>query len=238
MTADPVASSRIDATATAPPSRSQLWFYAFARALVAGFSHLYWQVRVEGREHIPKTGGFVLAPVHRSNIDTPLMGCVTRRRLRFMGKDSMWKYSWSGWLFTSLGGFPVERGTVDREALRRCEAAIRGGEPVVIFPEGTRKEGPRVENLFEGAAFVATRLGVPIIPVGIGGSERAMPRHAKFIKPSKVRIVVGPPLLPPPRQEHARGARRQAHELTEQLQTELQRLFDRAQQAAGTPNLR
>ncbi len=69
-------------------------------------------------------------------------------------------------MFTALGGFPVHRGTADREALRLGEEAIRAGEALVIFPEGTRRSGPVVEPLFEGAAFVAMRAGVPIVPVG------------------------------------------------------------------------
>jgi 1-acyl-sn-glycerol-3-phosphate acyltransferase len=218
------------------PTRAQLRTYAGARAVVAGFCYLFWRTRVTGRANIPTDGPFVLAPVHRSNIDTPLMGCVTRRRMRFMGKDSMWKYRWSAWLFTSLGGFPVHRGTADREALRICEATLRAGEPVVIFPEGTRRSGPVIDDVFEGAAFVATRVGVPIVPVGIGGSEPAMPKGARMIRPVKVRIVIGTPIDPPARQEGGRGSRRQVHELSTQLRDELQKLFDTAQVAAGTPN--
>jgi 1-acyl-sn-glycerol-3-phosphate acyltransferase len=218
------------------PTRSQLAVYAFARAVVAGFCYLFWRTRVSGRENIPSHGPFILSPVHRSNIDTPLMGCVTRRRMRFMGKDSLWKYGWSAWLFSSLGGFPVHRGAADREALRITEATLRTGEPVVIFPEGTRRTGPVVEEVFEGAAFLATRAGVPIVPVGIGGTERAMPKGSRFIRPVKVRIVVGTPIQPPERQPGSRGSRRQIHELSEQLRGELQKLFDTAQTAAGTPN--
>ena len=88
----------------------------------------------------------------------------------------------------------MHRGTPDREALRRCEEAVRAGEPVVLFPEGTRQSGPTVQPLFEGAAFVAARAGVPIVPVGIGGSEWAMPKARSGSRPVKVVMVVGPAL--------------------------------------------
>ena len=65
-----------------------------------------------------------------------------------------------------------------------------------MFPEGTRQSGPIVQPLFEGAAYVATRTGVPIVPVGIGGSERAMPKGSKMIRPVKIHIVVGRPREP------------------------------------------
>jgi 1-acyl-sn-glycerol-3-phosphate acyltransferase len=215
--------------------RADLAFYRFCRGAVAGFCRVFWRLSVEGREHVPAQGAFVLAPVHRSNVDTLLAATVTRRRLRFMGKDSLWKNRVSAWLFSSLGGFPVHRGTVDREALRRCEEVLRQGEPVVIFPEGTRRSGNKVVDLFEGAAYVAARAGVPIVPVGIGNSEAAMPKGAKLLKPVRVAIVVGPPVVPPPPPtDGGRVPRRVVHELTTRLGEELQRLFDEAQTRAGT----
>ena len=141
----------------------------------------------------------MLAPVHRSYIDTPISSCLTRRRLRFMGKDTLWKWGWSAWLLSALGGFPVTRGTADREALRRCVAVLEAGEPLVLFPEGERKSGPVVQPMFDGAAYVALEAGVPIVPVGIGGSERVMPKGAKFIYPRKVHVIVGEPITPPAR---------------------------------------
>jgi 1-acyl-sn-glycerol-3-phosphate acyltransferase len=208
--------------------------YQVARLLLLALAGAFWRIRVEGRENIPKTGPFVVAPVHRSNIDTVLMPFVTRRQMRYMAKDSLWKHRWSARLLTALGGFPVNRETADRESLRTCESALQRGEGVVIFPEGTRKTGATVTKLFEGAAFVAVRNGVPIVPVGIGGSARAMPRGAKYLRPVKIRIVIGPPIAPPVRGEGGtRGRRRQVHELTARLQAELQALFDKAERRAG-----
>jgi 1-acyl-sn-glycerol-3-phosphate acyltransferase len=213
---------------------ADLWLYRFCRGAVAGFSRVWWRESIEGRQHVPASGAFVLAPVHRSNVDTLLAATVTRRRMRFMGKDSLWSKKWSAWLLSALGGFPVHRGTADREALRQCEEVLRGGEPLVIFPEGTRRSGPKVLDLFEGAAYVAARAGVPIIPVGIGNSEAAMPKGSKFLKPVRVAVIVGPPILPPPRtEEGGRVSRRAVHELTATLGAELQRLFDLAQTRAG-----
>ena len=217
----------------APRSRVALVWYAFARALVELVCRVYWRVEIRGRENVPSGGPFVIAPVHRSNIDTLLAGCVTRRRIRFMGKDSLWKYRWSGSLFSSLGAFPVHRGTPDREALRICEEALRGGEPVVLFPEGTRQSGPEVQPLFEGAAFVAARANVPIVPVGIGGSEWAMPKGSKRILPVKVVIIVGKPIPAPDRPESGRVSRKAVAETSERLHSVLQELFDEALAAAG-----
>src|SRR5215210_6178158 len=90
--------------------------YQFMRGLCVLVCRGWNRMSIDGRENVPSDGGFVLAPVHRSFLDTPISACVTRRRLRFMGKDSMWKYRSAGWILSALGGFPVTRGTADRQA--------------------------------------------------------------------------------------------------------------------------
>ena len=86
----------------------------------------------------------------------------------------------------------MTRGSADKEALVRCIAVLKNGEPLVLFPEGERKSGPLVQPLFDGAAFVAAKANAPIVPVGIGGSEQVMPKGSKLIYPRKVHLIVGP----------------------------------------------
>jgi 1-acyl-sn-glycerol-3-phosphate acyltransferase len=208
-------------------------FYSVVRALVAGFTRLLTWLSIDGRHHVPREGAFVLAPVHRSNMDTPIAACLTRRRLRFMGKDGLWKNRIFGWLLSALGGFPVTRGSADREALRRCVAVLESGEPLVLFPEGERKSGLTVQPLFDGAVYVALRAGVPIVPVGIGGSERVMPKGANYLRPAKVHVIVGEPIVPPAAPASGRVPRSLVREYSEQLHATLQELFDAAQRRAG-----
>jgi 1-acyl-sn-glycerol-3-phosphate acyltransferase len=206
--------------------------YRIIRSLVCGLTYVITRVHIDGRERLPTTGAYVLAPIHRSYVDTFIVACISRRRLRFMGKQEVWKYRRLGRLFTLLGAFPVNRGTADREALTRCVAVLEAGEPLVLFPEGERKDGSRVHPLFDGAAFVAARAGVPIVPVGIGGSARVMPRHAKMFRPSKVHVVIGEPFSVEIG-ESGRASRPAIRDASERLSTELQRLFDLAQARVG-----
>src|SRR5690606_5599755 len=106
-------------------------------------------------------------------------------------------------------------------------------EPLVMFPEGTRQTGPRLAPTFDGPAYVASRTGVPLVPVGIGGSEEAMPRGAKFIAPRKVVLVVADPIVPPAPAEGRRVPRRVVRELSEQLDAAIQQAFDEARRRAG-----
>lgn len=206
--------------------------YSLVRDLLWILSKLWFRVSVSGREHLPKSGAYIIAPVHRSNIDTPLSSFITRRRVRFMGKDSLWKQKQIGAFLSLLGGFPVTRGAADFEALKRCVAVLDGGEPLVMFPEGTRQSGALLHPLFEGPAYVALKRGVPIVPVGIGGSERVMRKGSKMIWPRKCHVTIGAPLAV----EHGgsgRVDRERMTQITAELAQRLQAVFDDARQRAG-----
>lgn len=217
-------------------TKGELIFYAIVRGALLGLCRIWFRVSAKGREHVPAEGAFILAPVHRSNLDFALVLICTRRRMRYLAKDSLWKGGgfWAK-VFTALGGIPVARGTADREAMRTCIDVLDAGEPLVMFPEGTRQFGPVVQELFDGPAYVQSKTGVPIIPVGIGGSESAMPKGAKFIKPKKAAVVVGPALAPSDA-VGPKAKRAAVHARTAELHRELQALFDEAQRTAGTPN--
>ena len=207
-------------------------FYQLIRFLVVSICRTYCRMTVSGQENIPRTGPFVLAPVHRSYIDTPIASGCTRRRMRFMGKDSMWKRQPLNWMLSALGAFPVTRGSADREAIMRAIQVLKSGEPLVLFPEGERKSGPVVQPLMDGAAYVACKAGVSIIPVGIGGSERVMGKGAKFIYPRKLVVIIGQPISVPASVD-GRMPRSAVKEVTTQLHEQLQMLFDEAQTKAG-----
>ena len=151
--------------------------------------------------------------------------------MRFMGKDSLWKSRIAGWTLSSLGAFPVSRGTADREAVTRAISVLQSGEPLVLFPEGERKSGPTVLPLLDGAAYIACKAGAPIIPVGIGGSERVMGKGAKFISPSKLVVKIGKPIAVPMAVD-GRMPRSAVKEVTARLHADLTSLFDECQKQA------
>ena len=217
-----------------PPTRFELALYRSIRAALMVLSRLWFRLEVVDKDRVPANGPFVLAPVHRSNIDFFLVAALTRTRMRYMGKDSLWKVPLLGPFITALGAFPVRRGSADREALRTCMTIIEEGEPLVMFPEGTRCEGDAIADVFDGPAYVAARTGVPLVPVGIGGSDKAMPKGAKWIKPAKIVLVVGDPIMPPKGDGSGRVPRRVVREMTGQLRTDLQGLYDDARRHAGS----
>ena len=225
---------RVEPVDVHPPTRFERMIYRALWLLAYAAARIWVRLQIIGRDRLPsRTAPCVMAPVHRSNLDFLLVALLSPRRLRYMAKASLWKWRPGGRFIAMLGGFPVHRGSADRAALRTCLQVIENGEAVVLFPEGTRRSGAVVEEVFDGPAYVACRAGVPVVPIGIGGSEAAMPRGARWIKPRKITLVVGDP-MEPPRVDGGRVSRRAVRELTEQLRHQVQTLYDEAQRLAGS----
>ena len=205
-----------------------MWLYRLLRPPVTGIPRWLWRVRFVGREHLPESGGYVLAPSHRSMMDIPFAARVTTRRVRFMGKQSLFKLPIIGHIFTALGGFPVARDGTDRKAVRDSVAILEAGEVLCVYPEGTRQHGPKIQPLQPGAAYLALRAGVPILPAGIAGAEEIL-RTKKDPIPrfGRVTIVIGPPIVPERRTSGVVG-RDKVDALTATLSDAIQVVLDEA----------
>ena len=140
--------TKID-TELAGNSRLDRAAYQTVRAIVVTFCRTWCRMTVRGREHVPADGPFLLAPVHRSILDTPISSGVTRRRMRFMGADKYWKNRWFGRLLSALGGFPVTRGSADREAIKRCIEVLETGDMMMdaALVTFSRKLGRALEHV-------------------------------------------------------------------------------------------
>jgi len=204
-------------------SERRTFTYRVCAGLIAGLARLLFRPAVLGVENIPLEGPVIIAPIHRSNVDFALTLFISKRKVFFMAKDSLFRVPLLGPLITHLGAFPIRRGSADRESMALSEAVLKQGHALVLFPEGTRKEGRHVAPLHDGAMFVAARTGATIVPVGIGGSDRAMPKGAKLPRPSKIRIVVGAPLDPP--SSNGRVSRSALTAKSEELREALERVY-------------
>jgi 1-acyl-sn-glycerol-3-phosphate acyltransferase len=207
--------------------------YRVMRRIFTALLQVWFRPNVVGKEHVPATGPVILAPVHRSFADFGFTALCTRRKLFFMAKDSLWKHKWLGRLLLYLGVFPVHRESADREALERAEEILKRGECLVLFPEGTRREGPVIEDLMEGAAFLSARTGAPIVPIGIGGSDLSMPKGRAIPKPFTISVVIGPAMAPPARTGGGRVSRSAVHATSEELVGQLQAVYDESKARTG-----
>jgi len=206
--------------------------YRFVRALARALCLGFFRIKIEGAEKIPSSGAAILAPVHRSFVDFLIVGTtITKRKVFFMAKDDLWKSKPLGAFLDSFGAFPVNRDGADRLALDRSQDVLEKNELLILFPEGTRRSGPVIEDLHEGAAFLSARTGAPIYPIGVGGTSEAMPKGRKLPRPVRVKLIIGDPIYPPERSSGGRVARSKVHALTAELQSELQGLYDSAEKS-------
>ena len=210
-----------------PDTRRSLTYRVFRRllrmVLIAWFTP-----RVEGPGKIPAEGPVIIAPVHRSFIDFGFSIFLTDRKMFFIAKDSLWKFGPLGCFLLAMGAFPVHREAADRAALKHAQLVLAEDEVLVLFPEGTRQEGPLVGEILEGAAFLAARTGATIVPVGIGGSAKALPKGKKLPRRTKVTLYVGEVIEAPARGAGGRVARSVVHETTVKLRNSMQDCFDKA----------
>ncbi|MGI9597135.1 MAG: lysophospholipid acyltransferase family protein [Acidimicrobiales bacterium] len=190
------------------------------------------RVRSENTDVLDLPGATILAPVHRSNLDSALLATQSRRRIRALGKESLFTTPGVSYLCAALGAIPVRRGEADRDALKAAKYLLDKGETMIVFPEGGRQTGSTITELYDGAAWLAARTGARVIPVGIAGTEAAMPQGAKFLHRSTVAIVPGDPMAAPVGAEGKRATRQQLQEFTAELSIQLQRAQNRAEALA------
>jgi 1-acyl-sn-glycerol-3-phosphate acyltransferase len=176
------------------PPRS-FWFAHLIRATVGALLAALFRTKVIGRANMPDAGGVVLAGNHISYADPILLWCRSPRPVHFMAKSELWESTLFGTGLDYFWAFPVNRGEADRAAITRASDYLKAGEPVGIFPEGTRNLDGEAEAQ-GGAAFLALRNGVPIVPVGIAGTERISPKGARGIHFPKVVISFGKTIDP------------------------------------------
>lgn len=196
--------------------------YKIATLLIRYLLIPYLSAQAVNEEALDLEGPTILAPVHRSHLDSILLATFSKRRIRALGKESLFTVPVLGYLCAALGAIPVRRGAADREALTAAKALLDRGESMIVFPEGGRQAGNEVAELFHGAAWLAARTGARVIPVGIAGTEQAMQEGKRLPRRSKVRIFVGEPLAAPVGPEGKRPSREQVGEFTELLRKELQ----------------
>lgn len=171
------------------------------RATLGKLFLLLWRVRGMGREHIPSNGPYILAGNHVSYLDPVLLWCLAPRPTHFVARSELFEIPFLAWLLPRVWAFPITRASADREAIARATGLLEQGDVVAMFPEGTRKRAADVgaDELgaaHSGVSFIAMRAGVPVVPVGIAGTDKAMPVGAKVPRLSRVTICFGEPVHP------------------------------------------
>jgi 1-acyl-sn-glycerol-3-phosphate acyltransferase len=179
------------------------FLYPFAYAVVKPTFHIFFtlfcRMRVEGRKwlcqpRLPGQGGALVAANHLSYLDPLVLAAAAMRPMYFMAKSELFQMPILGPILRGVRVFPVHRGSVDRAALRTCEELVRAGQLVVIFAEGTRSATGRLEEFEPGVGLLALRTRAPVVPIGISGTDRVLPRNIPMLLPGKIEVRIGPPV--------------------------------------------
>ena len=154
--------------------------------------------RVRGRENVPNEGPLLIVANHINLTDPILLAVSLDRRVIFIAKEELFRSRFSSYfLGRGFGVFPINRGRIDKKALRQANQVLADGQVLVMFPEGTRSENTQLQSAFSGSALIAIRRGVPILPVGIFGTEK-IKGIAWLLHRPQVTVNIGHPFYLPP----------------------------------------
>ena len=160
--------------------------------LLGGFVRL----RSEGAERVPRGEPVVFMSNHESWLDIPALLATIPVQVRFLAKKSLFRWPFFGWAISSMGFIPVDREN-RRTAIRSFEEAaarIRAGRSVLIFPEETRTTTADLLPFQRGGFLIALKAGIPIVPVGLDGPRRCLPKHSYLVRPGRINVKFGTPI--------------------------------------------
>jgi 1-acyl-sn-glycerol-3-phosphate acyltransferase len=181
-----------------------------------GAHYLAWapfaSVRVEGRALGLAARPCVYVSNHQSMVDI-LAVFATYLPYRWVSKRENFYAPFLGWTMWLNGYVPLRRGHLPsiRRMLRRCQAELGAGNSLFVFPEGTRSDDGQLKDFYRGAFWLATRFGVPIVPVLIEGTRDILPKSSALIRPQAVTVRVLPAVDPKPFGKDDRGLRALVH---------------------------
>ncbi len=197
-------------------------FYALVRAFIRFLIRLLTRTEIHGLENVPPRGPYIMLSNHLSAIDPPLLMAAIPAVITVFAADTHRHEFIAGAVMNALGAIWVRRGEVDREALRAALDILKDGGIIGLAPEGTRsKTGALIEGKI-GAAYLATRANVPLVPVVVTGSEIGLAAVFKFARP-RLTVTVGPPFRLPP--SEGKAGRRELAQGTDIIMRTLARML-------------
>jgi 1-acyl-sn-glycerol-3-phosphate acyltransferase len=179
------------------PFASLVLYHLFKWSIVSPTLHGYFRGRVYGVENVPRTDPLIVVSNHASYFDPPMLSCAVGRPVAYMAKEELFEIPVLKQAIALYGAYPVKRGSGDRGAIRAALNALQQGWAVGVFLEGTRTEDGLIHDPKLGAAMIAAKAGVPLLPVSLWGTEKIVQPGSSLPKNAQVTIRIGE-ILPPP----------------------------------------
>ena len=185
------------------------------------------RLKVEGAENLRKHPVAVYAPNHTSYMDIPVIFAALPFQFRILAKKELWQWPFIGWYLERSGQMPIDIANphATLTSLGGAVRALRGGMPLVVFPEGGRTSDGELRPFLSGAAYLAIRAQVPLVPIALKGVYDLLPIHTHHFYPGKLTMQVGVPI------ETKGMSVRQNGELTERLREAIEEMMGGTAQA-------
>jgi len=179
------------------PAINLFWYYLFKFTVVNPMLRLYFRGRIYGTAKVPKSGPLIVVANHSSDFDTPILSCAVRRPVSYMAKEELFKVPVLKQAIRWYGAYPVKRGSADRSAIREALNQLDQGWAVGIFLQGTRTPDGRIPDPKIGAALIAAKAQVPLLPVSLWGTQHIFVKGSPIPRPVPLTIRIGEPIAPP-----------------------------------------
>lgn len=182
---------------TREPFASLLLYYAFKWSVVSPMLHTYFQGRVYGAENVPQDKPLIVVSNHASDFDPPILSCAVRRPVAYMAKEELFQIPLLKQGIELYGAYPVKRGMADRSAIRAALNCLSNGWAVGLFLQGTRTPDARIPEPKLGAAMIAAKAQVPMLPVSLWGTQAIIKKGSPVPRPVPITVRIGEIIAPP-----------------------------------------
>ncbi|MCW6050203.1 1-acyl-sn-glycerol-3-phosphate acyltransferase [Lyngbya sp. CCAP 1446/10] len=203
------------------PVESLLLYYLFKWSIVSPMLHLYFRGRIYGTENVPAEGPVVIVSNHASDFDPPILSSSMRRPVAFMAKEELFKVPILKQAITLYGAYPVKRESADRSAIRSAIKSLENGWATGVFLQGTRTPDGRITDPKLGAALIAAKAKVPLLPVSLWGTHAISSKGSAVPRPVPLTVRIGNLIEAP-----GSSDREELEALTQRCATEINAMHD------------
>ena len=172
-------------------------FYIIAKIKFLIIFKLFFRLKVTGQENIPQDGPFIIVANHSSLLDPVILGISVKPKVIFVAAAYLFKIHWLGYLLRKANSIPIHRENYinNIKSIKQVLKILKRGGVLGIFPEGGVDRQKDDLPIKAGAAYLATKVGVPIVPIRIKGADKVLPRGAKFIRSlNKIEVEIKKPI--------------------------------------------
>lgn len=175
------------------PIQHMNWVYWAGWSWFRGVAKASFNYEVVGRDRLIEEGGALIVSNHVSFLDPPLVGIAHKHGVYYLARKTLFK-GFTAWLYPRWNSIPIDQENPDMSSLKNVIKRLKGGDRVVMFPEGERSWDGQIQGAKAGVGLIVSKAKVPVLPVRLFGAYEALPRGKPFWKNKQITLVVGEPI--------------------------------------------